>query len=65
MNLLHRTTHQPPPQASGGGDPAGSGLDALAEEGAAFLAAGHDIINSALSGDSQAFLEANRQAGGE
>jgi hypothetical protein len=64
-NLRERTDHQPPPPTTGSGDAGGGGLDALAQEGAAFLAAGHDIIAAALSGDSQAFLEANRQRGGE
>jgi len=64
-SLRERTDHQPPPPATGAGDAGGGGLEALAQEGAAFLAAGHDIINAALSGDSQAFLEANRQRGGE
>jgi len=64
-NLRERTEPQTPPPVIGSGDPGGGNLEALAQEGAAFLAAGHDIINSALSGNSQAFLEANRQRGGE
>ncbi|HTZ19302.1 MAG TPA: hypothetical protein VMC06_00340 [Opitutaceae bacterium] len=64
-NLRERTDHQPPSPVIGAGDPGGGNLEALAQEGAAFLAAGHDIINAALSGDSQAFLAANRQRGGE
>ena len=43
----------------------GSELDALRAQGAAFLAAGNAIIDAALSGDSQAFLQANRQQGGQ
>jgi hypothetical protein len=64
-NLRERTDRQPPPPTTGSGDAGGGGLEALAQEGATFAAAGHDIINAALSGDSQAFLEANRQKGGE
>lgn len=65
MNLRERTDHAQPPPVAGAGDPGGAGIDALAQEGAAFLAAGQDIINAALSGNSQAFLESNRQRGGE
>ena len=65
MNLRERTEPQPPPLLTASGDPGGGGLDALAAEGAAFLAAGHAIIDAALSGDSQAFLKANRQSGGQ
>ena len=43
----------------------GSELDALRAQGSAFLAAGNAIIDAALSGDSQAFLQANRQQGGQ
>ena len=40
-------------------------LEALRAQGSAFLAAGNAIIDAALSGDSQAFLQANRQQGGQ
>ncbi|MEY2409049.1 MAG: hypothetical protein QOF48_1719 [Verrucomicrobiota bacterium] len=42
-----------------------SQLDSIRAEGSAFLAAGNAIIDAALSGDSQAFLQANRQQGGQ
>ena len=47
--------------------PGGSGgeLEARGREAAAFLAASHALINAALSGDSEAFLQANRQQGGQ
>ncbi len=55
------TTH-----ASPGTPPeAGGELDTLRAQGSAFLAAGNAIIDAALSGDSQAFLQANRQQGGQ
>jgi hypothetical protein len=41
------------------------GLDALREAGEGFLAAGDEAIRRALSGDSEAFLRANRQRGGQ
>ena len=41
------------------------GLDALRAQGSAFLEAGNAIIDASLSGDSQAFLAANRQQGGQ
>lgn len=45
---------------------AGSGnLDALRNAGNSFLRAGDEAIRRALSGDSEAFLRANRQRGGE
>ena len=39
--------------------------EALREEGAAFLDAADEAIDRALSGDSEAFLEQNRQLGGQ
>jgi len=45
------------------GDP--GGLEDLRLEGEAFLAAGDEAIRRALSGDSEAFLRANRQQGGQ
>lgn len=45
---------------------AGSGnLEQLRASADRLLAAGADAIDRALSGDSRAFLEANRQEGGE
>jgi hypothetical protein len=44
---------------------AGSGLDALTANAERMLAAGDDAIDRALSGNSDAFLRANRQHGGE
>jgi hypothetical protein len=52
----------------GGGSPEGDqgeDLKPLAERGAAFFAAGAAAIEAALSGDSQAFLNDNRQEGGQ
>jgi hypothetical protein len=65
MNLLERIHHPQTPPASASGEPAGGGLDALAQEGHAFLAAGRDVIDAALSGNSQAFVKSTRQGGGE
>ena len=41
------------------------GLDRLRAAGEGFLAAGDEAIRRALSGDSEAFLRANRQRSGE
>lgn len=52
----------------GGGPPEdGAGADerSLADQGADFFAAGEAAIEAALSGDSQLFLEDNRQDGGQ
>ncbi len=48
-----------------GPDSAAENLSELHAQGQQFLAAGSQILNSALSGDSQAFLAANRQHGGQ
>lgn len=45
--------------------PAPAGIQRYRAEGESMLAAGDDAIDKALSGDSQAFLESNRQQGGE
>jgi hypothetical protein len=48
------------------GAPSDSGkLEELRQQGTAFLEAGNSIIDAALSGDSEAFLQANQQAGGQ
>ncbi len=43
----------------------GVGLDNVRQAGADLLAAGDEAIRRALSGDSEKFLEANRQHGGQ
>lgn len=65
MRQLERTHEQPPTTNTGpaGGD-AGN-TEQLHQEGANLLAASRDIINAALSGDSEAFLAANRQTSGQ
>jgi hypothetical protein len=51
--------------SSGGGAPEG-GLDSLREQANRFLEAGDEAIDRALANsDSEAFLRANRQQGGE
>ena len=68
MDLRERSNdnNTPQPHANGGPPPGEGGeLEALTAQGAAFLAAGNQIIDAALSGDSQAFLQANRQQGGQ
>jgi len=66
MQFRERQNESANPNAAPGspGDDANE-LDALRAQGAAFLAAGNAIIDAALSGDSQAFLQANRQQGGQ
>lgn len=48
-----------------GGQGAGAGLDSLRQISRELIAAGDEAINRALSGDSEAFLAANRQQGGQ
>jgi hypothetical protein len=45
--------------------PSAANLERLRAAGESLLAVGDDAISRALSGNSQAFLEANRQQGGE
>jgi hypothetical protein len=56
-----RQQHQP----DGSGGSPGEGLAHMRQAGEDFLRAGDDAINRALSGNSEAFLAANRQQGGE
>jgi hypothetical protein len=63
MRQKDRQDNTPP--SGGGGNPEGS-LDQARERANRFLAAGDEAINRALSStDSEAFLLANRQQGGE
>jgi hypothetical protein len=65
MQLRDRQNENP--TGPGGAGPQGEAgeLDTLRAQASAFLAAGNAIIDAALSGDSQAFLQANRQQGGQ
>jgi hypothetical protein len=64
---LHERPNEPTPCPTPEGAATGGpgGLEELASQGASLVAAGHDIINAALSGNSEAFLAANRQMGGQ
>ena len=54
------------PSESGGSSSGPGGLDRLREHANRFLEAGDDAINRALANsDSEAFLRASRQQGGE
>ncbi len=58
--------NMPESHGSGGTDPAANdALDRLRSAGERFLSAGDEAIRKALSGDSEAFLRANRQRGGQ
>jgi len=52
-------------QMSGPGGPEGRELTQLRQRGEAFLNAGDVAINRGLSGDSERFLTAGRQQGGQ
>ncbi len=54
-----------PPPGHGGGGGAGGALDAIRREAEQYLAAADQAIDRALSGDSEAFVRASRQQGGE
>jgi hypothetical protein len=64
MRFRDRSTDELPgtPGTPSGGDGGGSELRARAE---GLLAVGDAAIESALSGDSAAYLRANRQIGGQ
>ncbi|MBM3884156.1 MAG: hypothetical protein FJ387_31365 [Verrucomicrobia bacterium] len=67
--LQHEQPHQTSTPPTSGGPAAGPGssgaLQAAQAEAAQALAAVDDILKNALSGNSQAFLNANRQQGGQ
>ncbi len=66
MEPRERNNEQQRQMREQGADDAGTGeLDALRSAGDSFLRAGDEAIRRALSGDSEAFLRANRQRGGE
>ncbi len=65
MSELQRHREPGPPdlpEADSGGN---GNLGELHRAGEDFLAAGDEAIQRALSGDSEAFLRANRQKGGQ
>jgi hypothetical protein len=51
-----------PPEGSG---PGAGEAASLQQQSAQFLETAHQILNAALSGNSQAFLAASRQQGGQ
>jgi hypothetical protein len=64
MKERERQDYRPPEGA--GGSSGGSGLDRLREQANRFLEVGDEAINRALADtDSEAFLRASRQQGGE
>jgi len=67
MQEQQRTRHELRPAAGPGPEAPGGGgqLTELAQQANALAAASQAVINAALSGDSQAFLRATRQAGGQ
>jgi hypothetical protein len=54
-----------PADASTGSAPAPGNLNAIRQAGEALLDAGDDAIDRALSGNSEEFLAASRQQGGQ
>ena len=57
-----RVRERPDPSGGGSGD---AGLRGIRLAGQSLLAAGADAIQKALSGDSESFLAATRQQGGQ
>jgi hypothetical protein len=55
--------HNPPPSSEGLGE--NNRLQQIRQTANEFLAAGDEAIRRALSGDSEGFLRANRQQGGQ
>jgi hypothetical protein len=66
MRFLQRVDLQQHNHAGGDGDPgAGNQLQQAREQGDRLLAAGDEAIRRALSGNSESFLRAGRQQGGQ
>ncbi len=61
MNIRERVQQERTPQPSDAGGSDGDNLERLRQTANEFLAAGDEAIRRALSGDSEAFLRANRQ----
>lgn len=56
---------RPPASSGGSSDQGGDALRAMRQQADALFAAGDEAIRRVLSSDSEAFLRANRQEGGE
>ena len=66
MSIRERLNDESSRQAdSSCGQSGGDNLESLRAAGQGFLTAGSDAINRALSGDSEAFLKASEQQGGQ
>lgn len=68
MEARERHDHQDDTERQGpgaGDDDAGAGLESARRAGEEFLSAGDEAIRRALSGDSEQFLRAVRQTGGQ
>ena len=65
MPVLERTLPTDQPQSAGGGTPTPANLAANVQAGQDFWDAADDAITRALSGNSETFLQATRQEGGE
>ncbi len=65
MELRHRTVEGRQRQTSPVEGPPSGGLDNVRKAAEELLRAGDEAIDRALSGDSEAFLRASRQEGGE
>lgn len=61
----HEDEQEQGPQNCARSGSASGGLSEMQQAGEAFLNAGDDAINRALSGDSEAFLASGRQQSGE
>jgi len=65
MSLRERFDNEARPQQAATGSGGGDNLSTLRQAGSELLAAGDEAIRRALSGDSERFLQANRQQGGK
>jgi hypothetical protein len=67
MTLREKTEHDSVPDGGDGpgNDPSAANLRRMRLAGQGFLSAGADAIQKALSGDSESFLAATRQQGGQ
>ena len=65
MQILERTREREAQAGPGGGNPAGGNLAATRQAGNDLLSAGDAAIGRTLSANSQQFLDATHQTGGE
>ena len=65
MDLRERQNEAERPRPAGDGNPGSDNLDSLSSQADRMLAAADSALDRVLSGDSERFLRANQQHGGQ